>query len=147
MAGKTRRLQGQTGSPALPQWIAVNASRPDAARLSGQTKARANSNKVSPGQNEEIAMANILVDLEKGIEIADKDVVKWFGSTRSALNAAPGVVGALATLATAVERPLVELSGVATNPLNIALDIQTVNDLKAVWPNVKKFLGTLGVKF
>lgn len=92
-------------------------------------------------------MANILVDLEKGIEIADKDVVKWFGSTRSALNAAPGVVGALATLATAVERPLVELSGVATNPLNIALDIQTVNDLKAVWPNVKKFLGTLGVKF
>jgi hypothetical protein len=39
------------------------------------------------------------------------------------------------------------LSGAVANPLNIALDFQTATDLKAVWPDVKTFLGTLGVKF
>jgi len=38
-------------------------------------------------------------------------------------------------------------TGVAANPLNIALDFQTASDLKAVWPELKTFLGTLGVKF
>ena len=47
----------------------------------------------------------------------------------------------------AVEKPLAELAGAAANPLNIALDIQTVTDLKAAWPDVKAFLSTLGVKF
>jgi hypothetical protein len=92
-------------------------------------------------------MANILVNLEKGVELAAEDALKWFGGIRAVVTAAPGVVAALATLATAVERPLIELSGVATNPLNIALDIQTANDLKVVWPDVKKFLESLGVKF
>jgi hypothetical protein len=42
--------------------------------------------------------------------------------------------------------PITELAGAAANPLNIALDIQTAHDLKAVWPDVKTFLTTLGVK-
>jgi len=46
-----------------------------------------------------------------------------------------------------VDKPLTELSAVAVNPLNISLDIQTATDLKAVWPDVKAFLATLGVKF
>jgi hypothetical protein len=57
------------------------------------------------------------------------------------------VIAALATLVGAVEKPMAELAGAAANPLNIALDVQTVTDLKAAWPDVKKFLGTLGVKF
>ena len=92
-------------------------------------------------------MANILVNIEKGIEIAAEDALKWFGKANSVLTAAPGVVAALATLATAAEKPLLELSGAASNPLNIPLDIQTAIDLKAVWPDVKKFLESLGVKF
>jgi len=92
-------------------------------------------------------MANILVNIEKGIEIAAEDALKWLGTAHGVLVAAPGVVAALATLASAIERPLVELSGVATNPLNIALDLQTAHDLKAVWPDVKKFLESLGIKF
>jgi hypothetical protein len=92
-------------------------------------------------------MANILVNIEKGIEIAAADALKWLGKAQGAISAAPNVVAALATLAAAVDKPLLELSGVAANPLNIALDIQTATDLKAVWPDVKTFLETLGVKF
>jgi hypothetical protein len=92
-------------------------------------------------------MANILVNVENGIEIAATDVLKWLGKAQTALHAAPAVVAALATLVTAVDKPLIELSGVAANPLNIPLDIQTATDLKAVWPEVKVFLVTLGVKF
>jgi hypothetical protein len=94
-----------------------------------------------------IAMANILVNIEKGIEIAAEDVLKWLGGANKALKAAPQVVAALATLIAAVEKPMAELAGVAANPLNIALDIQTAKDLKAVMPEVKAFLATLGVKF
>jgi hypothetical protein len=92
-------------------------------------------------------MANILVNIEKGVEIAAEDALKWLGKAQSAITAAPGVVAALATLVTAAEKPLAELAGAAANPLNIPLDIQTATDLKAVWPDVKAFLATLGVKF
>ena len=92
-------------------------------------------------------MANILVNIEKGIEVGASDVLQWLGKAHTALSAAPGVVAALATLISAVDKPLLEVSEVAANPLNIALDVQTVTDLKAVWPQVKSFLSTLGVKF
>ena len=91
-------------------------------------------------------MANILVNIEKGIEIAAEDALKWLSGANKALKAAPQVVAALATLIGAVEKPITELAGAAGNPLNIALDIQTVQDLKAVWPDVKVFLESLGVK-
>jgi hypothetical protein len=92
-------------------------------------------------------MANILVNMEKGIEIGAQDILKWLTGANKALSAAPAVIAALATLVGAVEKPMAELAGAAANPLNIALDVQTVTDLKAAWPDVKKFLGTLGVKF
>jgi hypothetical protein len=92
-------------------------------------------------------MANILVNIEKGIEIAAEDALKWLTGANKALQAAPEVVAALATLVAAVEKPIADVAGVAANPLNIALDIQTVSDLKSAWPQVKAFLETLGVKF
>jgi hypothetical protein len=92
-------------------------------------------------------MANILVSIEKGIEIGAEDALKWLIGADKALHAAPEVIAALATLVGAVEKPLSELAGAAANPLNIALDLQTVTDLKAVWPEVKAFLVSLGVKF
>ena len=91
-------------------------------------------------------MANIMVNIEKGIEIGAEDALKWLTGASKALKAAPQVVAALATLIGAVEKPISELAGVAANPLNIALDIQTAQDLKAVWPDVKEFLTSLGVK-
>lgn len=92
-------------------------------------------------------MANILVNIEKGIEIGAEDALKWLNGADKALHAAPAVVAALATLVGAFEKPMAELAGAAANPLNIAMDIQTVTDLKSAWPDVKAFLSTLGVKF
>jgi hypothetical protein len=92
-------------------------------------------------------MANILVNIEKGVEIAAEDALKWLTGANKALHAAPEAVAALATLISAIEKPLAAVPGAAQNPLNIALDIQTVQDLKATWPAVKEFLGSLGVKF
>ena len=57
------------------------------------------------------------------------------------------MIAALATLVGAMEKPLTELAGAAANPLNIALDIETAKDLEAIWPEVKTFLVSLGVKF
>ena len=92
-------------------------------------------------------MANILVNIEKGIEIGAEDALRWLTGADRALKAAPAVVAALATLLAAVDKPLVEAAAAASNPLNIALDLQTARDLRAVWPEVKQFLSTLGVKF
>jgi hypothetical protein len=102
---------------------------------------------MAPTRKGTIVMANILVNIEKGIEIGAEDALKWLTGADKALHAAPAVVAALATLVGAVEKPMSELAGAAANPLNIALDIQTVTDLKAAWPEVKVFLTTLGVKF
>lgn len=92
-------------------------------------------------------MANILVNIEKGIEVGAEDILKWLTSAEKVLFAAPAVIAALATMAGALEKPLTELAVAVSNPLNIALDVQTATDLKAAWPQVKAFLASLGVKF
>ncbi len=91
-------------------------------------------------------MANVLVSIEKGIEIGAEDALKWLTGANKALHAAPAVVAALAALLGAVEKPLVDLAGAASNPLNILLDVQTATDIKAVWPQVKEFLSSMGIK-
>ena len=92
-------------------------------------------------------MANILVNIEKGIEIGAEDALKWLvGGAGKALHGAPAAIAALATMAAALEKPIVELEQVVTNPLNIALDIQTAKDLQVAWPQVRLFLKSLGVK-
>lgn len=92
-------------------------------------------------------MANILVDIEKGIEIGAKDALRWLVGANNAIKATPEVVAALATLIGALEKPLADIADAAQNPLNVALDVQTVHDLKAAWPSVKQFLASFGVKF
>jgi hypothetical protein len=92
-------------------------------------------------------MANILVSIEKGIEIGAGDALKWIAGLDRGIKASPGVIAALGTLVGALDKSILELAAAAQNPLNLTLDIQTVRDLAAVWPEVKQFLTTLGVKF
>lgn len=55
-------------------------------------------------------------NIEKGIEIAAEDVLKWLTGANKALKAAPQVVAALATLIAAVEKPMAELAGAELTP-------------------------------
>ena len=134
---------GDGGSSALC------APQPRYKRQKGpqKTKDRKPARHAPAGKEGIIEMANILVDMEKGIEIGAKDALRWLIGANNAVQAAPEVIAALATLIGALEKPLQDISGAAQNPLNIALDIQTVRDLKAAWPAVKQFLGPFGVKF
>ncbi len=91
-------------------------------------------------------MANIFVSIEKGIEIGAEDALKWLTGATKALTIAPTVVAALGTLFGQLEAPLTDVASVAANPLNITLDIQTVTDIKSVWPDIKQFLTSIGVK-
>ena len=61
-------------------------------------------------------MANILVNIEKGIEIGAEDALKWLTGANKALTAAPAVVAALATLIGAVEKPMAELARRSRQP-------------------------------
>ena len=61
-------------------------------------------------------MANILVNIEKGIEIGAEDALKWLSGANQALHAAPEVVAALATLIAAVEKPLADVIGAVAQP-------------------------------
>lgn len=92
-------------------------------------------------------MANILVSIEKGIEIGAEDALRWLTGADRVLKATPAVIAALASLIAAVDKPLADAAAAAANPLNIALDLQTARDIRATWPEVKQFLSTLGVKF
>ncbi len=92
-------------------------------------------------------MASILVSIEKGIQIGAEDALKWIAGTNRAFKAAPSVIAALGTLIGSLDKPISDLAAAAANPLNISIDIQTAQDLKTVWPDVKQFLTTLGVKF
>ena len=92
-------------------------------------------------------MANILVSAEKGIQVAAEDVLKFLTHAQAVeKELEPGTVAALGVLLGAVESALVDVQGVAANPLNIQLDIATVNNLKAVWPAVQGFAASIGIK-
>ena len=61
-------------------------------------------------------MANILVNIEKGIEIGAEDALKWLSGANKALKATPAVVAALATLIGAVEKPITEVAAPQLGP-------------------------------
>ena len=92
-------------------------------------------------------MANIFVNLEKGIEVAAADVLKFLTQSQAiAAKMQPGVVAALGVLLGATETALTALGQASATPLNIELDVQTVNDIRVIWPDVVSFASALGIK-
>lgn len=93
-------------------------------------------------------MANILVSIGKDIEVAAGDLLKWVttGAT-TAEKLGPGALAGLGVLAGAVEKALVDAATAASNPATLVLNLGSdIEDIKAVWPDLKAFLQTLGVK-
>lgn len=89
-------------------------------------------------------MANIFLEIGKGIEVAAEDALAFFAKAQKA---APGVIAALAVLGAATEKALADAEGAAANPASLLLNLSgDIADFKAEWPAVKAFLESLGVK-
>lgn len=92
-------------------------------------------------------MANILLSIEHGVEVAAEDILKFVsGVTNLSSKIEPNVVAGLGVLLGAVTKTLGDINGAVENPLNFSLDAAAVQDLKAVWPAVVQFAGSLGIK-
>ena len=92
-------------------------------------------------------MANILVNIEKGIQVAASDILNFVTKANKDLKTTPQVVAALAVLLGAVATAASNTASAAqAGGLNIVLDEADVTSLKAVWPDLVAFATTLGIK-
>ncbi len=92
-------------------------------------------------------MANILLGIEYGIEVAAEDILKFVTCAVAVSNKAePGVIAGLGVLLGTVAKALGDIDGVITNPMNFTLDAATIQDLKAVWPAIVQFAASIGIK-
>lgn len=96
-------------------------------------------------------MANIFLDVVKGVEAGAEDVLKFLtGASQDvskAGSAAPTVVAALGTLLGATATAVTSTAtAVESGTVNIPLDAAALNSIKAVWPDVVSFAATLGIK-
>jgi hypothetical protein len=92
-------------------------------------------------------VANILLGIEHGIEVAAEDILKFVSCAVVTTNKAePGVIAGLGVLLGTVAKALGDVNGVVNNPLNFTLDAATIQDLKAVWPAIVQFAGSIGIK-
>ena len=92
-------------------------------------------------------MANILLGVEHGIEVAAEDVLKFLTGVKDLTSKVdPDVIAGLGVLLGTVAKAVEDVSAVAANPLNFTLDAATVQDLKAVWPALVKFAASIGIK-
>lgn len=92
-------------------------------------------------------MANVIVTIGKDLEIAAEDVLHWAATAEAIVTkATPGVLAALAVLAVGVEKAAKDVSTDVSNPLGLLIaGPQQLQDFIAVWPEVKKFLASIGI--
>jgi hypothetical protein len=87
-----------------------------------------------------------VVTIAKDVEIAAEDALHF---VQKAEKETPQIAGAVAVVFQAVGTAIAAVQSGAQNPtqvLSIQFDQQVYTDLKAVWPDVKNFLATLGIK-
>jgi hypothetical protein len=91
-------------------------------------------------------MANILVNIEKGIEVGAEDLLGFLNKAEQKIQVAPGAVVALGVVLGGVQKVIADVEADAANPVNITLLPAQVADLKAVWPEIISFASVLGIK-
>jgi hypothetical protein len=95
-----------------------------------------------------MSLATIVVDAEKGIEIAAESALKFItNANQKVASASPQVLAALGTLLGGVDKALTDTSNAAQNPLAALINAPAeIADFKAIWPEVKTFVADLGIK-
>lgn len=92
-------------------------------------------------------MANIILKIGKGIEVAAEDVIKWTKEGENIVaKTTPVSLAALALLLVGVEKAATDVQTDASNPLQILLGgEQQLADFKAVWPELKALAASFGI--
>lgn len=93
-------------------------------------------------------MPNKATVIIKDIEVGAEKLLSFVTNAESKVNAAgPGAVAGLATLLGAVGSAIAEAGEAASaGGVNIALDVETFNSLKTVWPDIESFASKIGIK-
>ena len=91
-------------------------------------------------------MASILVNIEKGVEVAAEDVLGWLNKAEQKIQLAPQAVAALGVVLGGVQKVIADVQADATNPVNFTLLPAQIADVKAVWPEVQALATALGIK-
>lgn len=96
-------------------------------------------------------MASLLLKVEQfgeSIEVDIEKALSWVTKEGAKISqGGPRALAALAVILTAVEKALADGAAVAANPTSLVLNFsQDVNDVKAVWSDVKAFIAELGIK-
>lgn len=84
----------------------------------------------------------------KDLEADAAKVLNFFNKAQSkTVSAGPGVVAGLGTVLGAVSKAVADGSAAAgSGGVNIALDAETLADVKQVWPDIQAFVADLGIK-
>ncbi len=95
-----------------------------------------------------MTMANFGTVLIDDVEIAAEKVLSWVTKANSGISKdAPAAVPALATVLGAVGKAIEDVAADAANPAQIVITLpQSAADFKAIWPDVKAFAATIGIK-
>jgi hypothetical protein len=93
-------------------------------------------------------MANILINIAKGVEVAAEDVLEFITAANKIVQGeGPAAVAAIGVLAAALDKAFNDAAAVAANPTSLTLAFASdVADIKAVWPAVKALLAIFRVK-
>lgn len=93
-------------------------------------------------------MASILINVEKGIEVAAEDLLKFVTKANSGVSKdSPAAIPALGVLLGAIGTALNDTAGAAANPLQLLITLpQDAADFKAVWGDVTALAATIGIK-
>lgn len=84
----------------------------------------------------------------KDLEADAAKVLNFFTQAQNkTASAGPSVVAGLGTVLGAVSKAIEDGSSAAgSGGINIALDTETIADVKQVWPAIKAFVADLGIK-
>ena len=86
-------------------------------------------------------MANVIL---ADVEIAAEKLLSVF---TKAQKAAPAVLAGIGVLAAGIDKALADVEAGAAAPATLAISLPSdIADIKAVWPEIKTFLSTLGIK-
>lgn len=93
-------------------------------------------------------MANFGTVLIGDVEVAAEKAFAWITKANNGLaKDSPSAIPALATVLGAIGTALTDAEAGAANPAQLIITLpQDVADYKAIWPDVKAFAATFGVK-